>query len=226
MSILGDDTEKQEEIVTGTPRAFSDMAGEQLGITGRQVRRDLKLAKNFTPEQIKALGILNLPIVDVERLAKLTQPQRRDAIALLQMGNTIDEAITKATDGSPETLDAQKKQNEGDLSAKEWLELYCGTIRNKIEDRAIFDRHAILYRKTREHLAACTAKIKRNTDEYHFEAPGDFTWLLMRLIYLAHPGLWSPCGACLGLNKEKPDCVECKGAGFKLTFDWPKPKKR
>ncbi len=220
LSPYGNEADEQRTYGEIEPRPFAESAGVQLNISSRQIERDETLSKCFTEDQLSILGTENVALRDVKRLANLTRDQIADAINLIIEQHSVDHAIAKATNGSPETLKAQKAQQEAELPDKEWLPTYCYQILGDPDDRVIapgdhkrepklqdeteYRRAALLYRKIRGEMAIFRAKAKKVVEQSHWDGPNKFTWMLLPVLNLTHPNDWNICPGCLGLNKEHP----------------------
>ncbi len=218
-------------------KSVTQYVSEQMGADYSETAKDLKAAKAFTEDQLRALqNCEGFTKKDLRRVAKIKNPnQRNDAINLIMNSTPVDEAIAMATGVSAETPAAVK---EPELSDHDWLQTYCYRILGddaevklapgeqrhvaKLEDDRDYRRAALLYRNIRTELAMLKAKTKKPVEKSHFGGPTHFTWILVQTLGATHPNDWLICPSCLGLNKEKPDCAECKGTGFRVKVEWPK----
>jgi hypothetical protein len=146
-----------------------------------------------------------------EPIARVTQP--KDGVVKMATGRK-----KVVSDG-----EGEGSQPEAALSDGEWLEKFCGEVRHRLPNTAIFDRDAILYRRLVEARAAFKHAAKKAVaDARKTPGAGGFLRAVAWLLDYAHPSKWLVCGTCSGhgvLPATHSECTECYGACFKGTRD-------
>jgi hypothetical protein len=208
-------------------KSHASLIEEETGMSLRLAQKDLKTASAFTEEQLVALAAIDASKADCEKLTTIEDPERRSiAISLMLTGVSADGAIAEATKDSPEMEQLVASRTEETIPDQEWVESYCKSKRERFQDPKMFDRDAILYRRTREQRAVFKAKAGKEILAAHDSRPTMLTRALAKILFLAHPRDWYVCSKCYGLNIEEPECDKCNGTGFEINIEWPHRTKK
>ena len=163
----------EESTSVGGPKSFAKLAGEQMGPSYETTKKESRLVKNFTEDELKALSVCEqVTKSDLPKIAAVTdKAARKDLINMLCMNMPVDEAIAKATDGSETTKRVHAKHREEELSDKDWVTTYCARVLKGLQNDKEYRRAATLYRKVRTELAACRAGSSQPSSGYTSTVP-------------------------------------------------------
>lgn len=212
------------------PQNFAEHAAKITGQSESVVKRQVKIAKSFTPAQLDVLEQQGVNQTWMDTIAAL-KPGVRDAVVnLIASGKNEDDAIAAAT-GTPEVTRADGKsyevaaskpgeKAEADMKDDEWVAFHCRDVVSLLEDPAAYTAHAILYRHTRDIRQAFKAKAKKSMGEAKAAGLyGGVYGAINRMITLAHPNKWLRCGTCSGTGivqdgNKQSKCKDCAGNSF------------
>jgi hypothetical protein len=215
----GDDATKQGETEVKVPKSFSRLLSEQTGTSLRQSKRDILIMSTLGAERLRDMDAQDLTMKDLEKLAKIKDPEKRNlACKKIAMNTPIEQVLAEA-DSDAEAIKARQERM---LSDNDWVKTYCAKPLSSIQNQAAFFDAAILHRKIRDNIADFRKHIRKAVEAAHAMAPNPYTWQLLAVIGTTHPDNWPVCRSCLGRNRDHPTCPECKGHGYTLRIEWPK----
>jgi hypothetical protein len=206
------------------PKTHRSRLMRDMGISQPTSSRDKKILDAFSEEQLGSLGRYGLTKKQLTLLAKIKEKEKRNiAVNKVLMGIPLEKILADAeTDIDSETV---KRRQEDQLDDSTWVKTFCSKPLKSIQHQAGFIDSAIGYRKLRGELAMFSGRARKLAEQIHYRGPTPFTWAILSVVCMQHPNSWTICGACLGLNKEVPNCPECKGHGFHLNIEWPSRRK-
>jgi hypothetical protein len=207
----------------------------------------------FSEEQLNVLGTSDLTKNDLIKLGTLEEIAKNEAVNLVAMGLTADEAIAAieiarsfteeqlnelraASISRDEILRLGKlepiaKAEAVSLIAKEtqasdgdWLETHCRACRQALQDKTAFDRDALLYRRNRQQRPVFSSCSRELVNKARQEGSSPLADAMAGIFYVKHPGQWDVCTQCHGANVDRPDCSTCGGAGYLTTAAPPRPR--
>jgi hypothetical protein len=205
-----------------TPLGHTTMLAEATGMAERNTRDYVNIARNFTEDELTALeGASKEELI---QLTKLPDDERHAAVNLIAAGSSIQAAIETIhhAKADPKNQEAAKQLKEAELSDEVWLATTCQDCRTKLQDPTCFDREALLYRRDRTERSCHKARSKQDVLSTRAKGWGPLSQLLANLFWVEHPNDWYVCGECQGQNKDHPECLDCKGTGFRLKIVIPK----
>ncbi|MGP0069147.1 MAG: ParB/RepB/Spo0J family partition protein [Isosphaeraceae bacterium] len=212
--------------IKGVDDAFGPGAGREASVVSRLTGStpgiaadDILVASAFTPDQLEAMEMFHVSKADLLKMAKLEKQPRAEAVNLMATGMTIEEALADIGVNADSPQAGSRRVRETDLSDDEWLVIQCPAVRDQLQDSTIFDRAALLYRRTRNDRGTLRTKIKDRVAEARQLGGDPFSALLTNLIYIEHPCRWTICQSCSGRNADTPECPGCAGAGFGITHE-------
>ena len=216
-SALAGDKPSGEE--PDAPVSFATALSQTTGKKTRQIKTDIKIAKTLTPEQLQDLDEVNASNDDMEKISKIENEFQRGRVITMFCGcegqMKLDDIMAELV-GNPTMVKLEAVAAEATLSDSEWLEKHCHKTRSKLQNTAIFDRDAVLYRSTRPDRAKFHAAMKKPALQLKAKGYHPFAAQLIRVIYVEHPNDWYICFECNGDNVDHPKCDVCHGTGYTL----------
>jgi hypothetical protein len=201
-------------------RPHANILAEAIGKGHSQTYERIKIAEAFSDEELVVLGGEDLSQADLLALAQITDPIiRTQVVNLVLTGLPVAEALK--TLESPASRQITEELRTAQLSDSQWLETYGSGIRDQLQDRTIYDREALLYRRTNDHRTEHRSRSKELVLKAKHTGYGPYSNLLARTFWVDHPHEWLLCGECRGRNVDQPNCSDCYGCGFKLSYTFP-----
>ena len=205
-------------------------------ITGRpprSVRREMRIAKMFTHDELEILGRHNLTQQKMEEISRIgDKTKRKKVIALIDSGMEFPKAYKEVTGQEPDLTSrtkaekqikaATKQEMAPELIDDEWFEQKCGEKAKLLGDITMFRNAALLYRHLTEARAKFRAAIKAAHKKREQAGPVGFFWYAVnKVISISHPKDWFFCGECSGSGKDAngKECGKCWGGCFELRTE-------
>jgi len=194
----------------------------------RTVRRQMRLAKMFTSDELEILGRHNLTQQKMEEISRIgDKTKRKKVIALIDSGMEFNEAYKEVTGQEPDLTSRTKAEKQLKAAAKQemapeltdddWFEAKCGEKAKLLGDTKSYKADALLYRDIIEARAKFRSAVEAALDKRKKAGPVGFLWrAINRIISLTHPREWPVCEKCTGKGKTEDGmiCRTCKGACF------------
>jgi hypothetical protein len=210
------------------PKSPAQILADSLGVSERQAYDKKKIAERLTEDQLRHLDFREATQAELLALANVDDPLLRErAVELTIAGLSSEEAINQATADTAKSKEINERIRVANLSDEDWLATYANErgVRERLQDHTVFDREALLYRRTNDARMDHRTKSKGEVLKARNAGYGPYSNLLFRTLWVEHPGRWLLCGECGGRNSDMPECPDCYGCGFKLTFDLQPRKK-
>jgi hypothetical protein len=224
-----------DSIAEADPGNFSEMYAAATGKSLATAKRDTRIARSFTRDQLEALVQMQTTQGDQTRIAKIKDAGKRgEVVNLIASGMEVEDAMKEVLEVEQlppfavrESKEAHKAEAApksaagGEMSDDEWFQSNCGAKAALLKDPAKYKADALLYRRTSEQRQSFRSNSKRHL-EFAKKAgvTGPFYGLLNRLISISHPKDWLLCEECNGANEVGGRrCARCFGAGHHVTTE-------
>ena len=215
--------------------AFAAAVGAVTGESLRTTKRQVKIAKSFTPDELEVFEAQGLTGQQIELIASEKSPEkRREFVSLIASGLGFDESY-KSVNGTKPDLTATSKavkeevrvaeaESEPEMSDDEWFESNCSEKAGFIKFRAKYHSAAILYRKIATERAKFRASIKKiMAEQKASNKHHNPMWhAVNRVISVSHPKDWPFCAGCQGSCCEGDTlepCSTCLGSGVSIRTE-------
>jgi len=224
-----------DAIAEAGPGNFSEMYAAATGKSLATAKRDTRIARSFTRDQLEALVQMQTTQGDQTRIAKIKDVDKRgEVVNLIASGMEVEDAMKEvleveqlpalAVRESQEAHEAEaapESATGGEMTDDQWFQCYCGAKAAFLKDPAKFKADAILFRWTSELRRSFRSKSKKYVESAKKAGvTGPLYGLLNRLISISHPKDWLLCEECKGANEYGGRrCEKCYGAGYYLKTE-------
>lgn len=215
---------------------FDEMVSAATGKSLASTKRDTRLARSFTEEQLEALEQMKVTQGQMTTIARIKDEVKRgEVVNLIASGMEVEDALkevlkdgdvpTPADGQSKETREAKraaKEEKAAELSDDEWFETYCGEKARMLGDPAKYKADALLFRRVSDLRHAFRSKGKKFLAETKKAGiTGAFFNLINRFISVSHPKDWLLCDQCKGTCNDPKGgkCSKCYGGGYLLRTE-------
>jgi len=214
--------------------SFAALVALATGKSLSTAKRDTRIARCFTAEQIEALEQMQVTQEEKTRIAKVKdEGMRGEIVSLIASGMEVEDAFKACLEAdAPAPVDGKSKESReaeaasnaatsGQMTDDQWFQEYCGRKAAFLKDPARFKADAILFHRTSEQRQSFRSNSKKLVEAAKKAGvTGPFYNLLNRLINISHPDDWSLCGECKGANEVGGrKCEKCYGAGYQLKTE-------
>jgi hypothetical protein len=189
-------------------KAFARVLADTTNQCATQAKQTVRIATGLSDEQRAALLEKEVPAYQLDKIAKLPNPDdRQKAVNLIASGMEINTALAASTAPDNATIESVAMPNapgfkaEEDMTCEEWLDHYCRDILGKLAYKAAFKADALLYRITTAARTEFRGKLKKPLAQSKAGIKGQLHYMMSRLVNLGHPKDW-PVGARHGSHGQ------------------------
>ena len=209
---------------------FIDHVVASTGVSKPTVKRDLRLGKVFSDEELEMFERLGTTYEHLEAIAGIEDHKNRNALmALIASGMKFDVAWkhTVGTEGimgsaiSKNSNDTKTNQSDAEMTDEEWIATYCSEKLAVLGHPEKFKADAILYREIRDARAKFRAAVKTAVKRRRDTGTTGYLWYLVnRLINISGPMDWYNCPDCGGAGEvDGNECLKCRKAGYVIRTE-------
>ncbi len=215
--------------------AFAAAVGSITGESLRTTKRQVKIAKAFSPDDLEVFEAQGLTGQQIELIAMEKEAgKRRDFVTLIASGLGFEESYKSVNGVKPDLTASSKAVKEEvrvaeteavpEMSDDDWFATHCGDKAALIQHQNKYRQAAILYRQIATARAKFRSSVKKILAEQ--KAAGQHQnpmWhATNKMISLSHPRDWYICNTCAGQcvnHGTEEECPSCFGAGFGLRAE-------
>jgi hypothetical protein len=219
--------------VPSFPKVLASITGQ----SEASAKRETRISKAFTPEELIVMEASNISQADMLTMAKIKDQKQRSEVAGLMygqgltlaeaMGNVLGSDAPTPEDGKSKATREAKSKAKAEVAPEqtdeEWFETHCSEKAALLAEPTKYRFDAFLWRWTNDARHQFRAKAKPYLDKHRKAMPGGFGPygnLINRIISASHPKDWMLCDKCAAKGHVNGDrCGKCSGGGYLIKVE-------